>query len=1266
MICFCCWSCVLLALYLLLRSFRSLSHSRTHFFLRVNATTFRLLNLQACLAEQEEKERSATDPTSPRLIPTLALPTDDEASQSVQPVEPTRAHMTLDLGHEPTDSAVLVAQSTVQKTTRVIRRTILQNGREISVEEQVQEDDRSVKDPKSSQKRKTARPAAVQIPSPFGVVEEPTFPEDEPQKPDEKGSVEITDVTDQYKQDEGALPTVEDSSSEADNPTASTDEIVEIHEVLEDVPSPAESPKVASDVVEVSHDVADATSNIRRQTSVMFETLQEHEEEAEDDYKESTGADEKDSSTSQSTRESEKISLDEPTLAKGSIPVDAESLETERSEEGELKMAKERRRSSSRHSSSSSDSSTSTNITLLEPEATLQQTVTKSDEPDSSPKDLPPNDDTTSTNITLLEPEVPIQQTVSIAAAEPESSQEKDLPSYPTKEMSQLTEDQTINFDQVAEKFSEKLVSEVLKETIEIGIAAEPTQVAVALLRLPESKTEDELVMSVSTTNLDDAKQSIMSGGSLDADELDQRGTATPSTGKASPEQSESKEEHELEAFELLKRTEEPSSDKVTPEPSENKKEQEPDTTADAEEVTSEQKETNDEHHEVAVATLESSTQPILVEDEPKQTAASSSELKEQPIESQKPSSDDNDMPRKKPEPKSEKAKKKKAKGKKRPGIPADTSKPLAKDDQPAAEPSMAESSEVAAVAPTVDERVTKKEQGQVPVIPSATEPEAEEKVVQLAESIVNTLPDLIHQLVNAENLLASKEDSIETDDQADPDLSKEEELAKERGDALNTLMEHRGSLAPTLGDNTPGPPEGEILEQEVSPLSEERATSEHMAEQEELQIQWQEIQELLAERLDHLRQGASSSTHTSSVRYLATVTQVTVNESVEERVVKLNDNLEALKTAVQRREVVVIQRIVITIVRTVTEWLETIEYRVYTIKQTKSMDRRIEQIQSLSEEVRVVEETLHTLEEVTEMAVEVVNEETKLLLHKCVKSLKEQVQSVREVTKRSEEEMELIQQRWDVYLTQISTEQERIKDVALQLEQLQSADQQTIQEKLMLLEDIETTVQERLRSVTELLQSGSELVKEAPFYQVPEAAYELLDSINSLEKAVKEERDRLVNKAALTAEYLQTLDEFEQIANLSEALAESKLAASTPDEASQELEKRQRFLFCLSHFLQVLDELEPHLDPATRCQDLHSGLVAKAVAILDHAVSRHESVEMALVSWSQLEQAWLQEDDWFNELQHQLPDLSNGISAQNFAALDETFKVCIFCFSSS
>jgi hypothetical protein len=292
-------------------------------------------------------------------------------------------------------------------------------------------------------------------------------------------------------------------------------------------------------------------------------------------------------------------------------------------------------------------------------------------------------------------------------------------------------------------------------------------------------------------------------------------------------------------------------------------------------------------------------------------------------------------------------------------------------------------------------------------------------------------------------------------------------------------------------------------------------------------------------------------------------------------------------------------------------------------------------------------------------MAVEVVNEETKLILHKCVESLQQQVASVREVTKRGEDEIEQISRQWEDYLSKIGGEETRVRDLALRLLQLQTAEEQSIEDKLLQLEDVETGIEERLQGIAELLQRGQELIKVAPFYRVPENAYALLDAIKSLEEVVRDERNKLLHKAAVTAEYRQTLEEFAEIVLLLQTLAESKLVAPTPSEAAQELDNRQRFLFSLSHFRQVLDGLEIHLDLATRsqCQQLHQDLVAQADAILQRAVQRQEGVEMGLVSWGHLEQQWLAEDDWFRELLLKLPDTTN-VSAHKFPELIEAFKV--------
>ena len=538
--------------------------------------------------------------------------------------------------------------------------------------------------------------------------------------------------------------------------------------------------------------------------------------------------------------------------------------------------------------------------------------------------------------------------------------------------------------------------------------------------------------------------------------------------------------------------------------------------------------------------------------------------------------------------------------------------------------------------------------------------------IVELGQHVLDTLPDLVGKLVSMEAHLPVKEQVCPTQEAAHAAVTLVDEIDQGQGDesggqdvAVAQHMEHRECASPTLGENTPGPPvESEAAPERLAITATYSRTSERTGEELELETQWHQVQNLLASRLDQL-ESARSSTQTSSVRYLATVTQVTVAESVEERIVKLQDDFSTLKTAIMRKEVVVIQRVIITIVRTVTEWLETIEYRVYTIKQTNSIDRKIEECKSLQEEVRVVEESLQTLEEVTELAVEVINEETKVMLHKCVRSLQHQVQVIGQVTKRSEEEIQQIKRKWDDYLNRISQEEDKIKQLVAQMDSLLNSDQEHAEHKLIWLEDIETCTQERLAAMSELMAVGSDLIKEIPFYDIPGHIYDLYDTIKGLEGSLQDERDKLLHRAALTAEYRQTLEEFADIVQLSHVLTESKMTGRNAQEAVQEMEKRQRFLFCLSHLLHVLETLEGNLDPFTRsqCQQLHTRLVAEASAILETAQQKQQHMDLALQLVCQLEEEWNVEEDFYEQLLEQIPDLSS-ISADHFDPLTQSLQV--------
>ena len=194
-------------------------------------------------------------------------------------------------------------------------------------------------------------------------------------------------------------------------------------------------------------------------------------------------------------------------------------------------------------------------------------------------------------------------------------------------------------------------------------------------------------------------------------------------------------------------------------------------------------------------------------------------------------------------------------------------------------------------------------------------------------------------------------------------------------------------------------------------------------------------------------------------------------------------------------------------------------------------------------------------------------------------------------------------------------------------------------------------------------ISAGNCLIKETP-YNIPDNTYALLDTIKSISNSVQDERNKVLHKMALTSEYQQTLEEFAEIVQLSQALVDSKLTAHHPHQAMRELEKRQRFLFGFRHFLTVLQNLKQYLDPIAKSlhEELHSELVSQAQTILQEAVQRQEKMETILDSWHDLDAKWLQEENWFQELQLRIPDTSS-ISADKFYEMDVTFNVSFFFF---
>lgn len=152
------------------------------------------------------------------------------------------------------------------KTTRTIRRTIIQNGTEITVEEKIDDSHQS----SPIRRRMTS---ITKVPSPFGIVEEPIFPTVEAMRQD-GSSVEITDVTDQHEADaEGRCDT----------------ETVEIREVLDAqqvVPTPSTAQVTVVESTEpifgdTLHEVDEEEESISKEPETTVNAREERTEEIE-------------------------------------------------------------------------------------------------------------------------------------------------------------------------------------------------------------------------------------------------------------------------------------------------------------------------------------------------------------------------------------------------------------------------------------------------------------------------------------------------------------------------------------------------------------------------------------------------------------------------------------------------------------------------------------------------------------------------------------------------------------------------------------------------------------------------------------------------------------------------------------------------------------------------------------------------------------------------------------------------------------------------
>lgn len=414
-----------------------------------------------------------------------------------------------------------------------------------------------------------------------------------------------------------------------------------------------------------------------------------------------------------------------------------------------------------------------------------------------------------------------------------------------------------------------------------------------------------------------------------------------------------------------------------------------------------------------------------------------------------------------------------------------------------------------------------------------------------------------------------------------------------------------------------------------------------------EIGIRWNQTQAI--ERVKNL-QNANRTTHLSDVLYLATLHEIITEESIEERNFNVQQNLNAVREAVVKRDVVEIQQTVITTVQTITTWLETIEYRIYLARQQTAdgpSKERVQVLSNLKSEISSIESNVAELQSTLDEAGDVYNEEDRNRMRNYIESLQQQVKVIEEVTEENEQLAVADLSRWEEFVIGVSELNKNIGGIKRQLSDLTESDAAP-QTKFNDLEKLENANRTNMVKAVALITTAKGLMRDFPGREIPQEIYANQELTKQIEHNIEIERERVLQLLSLADEYEQTLKEFSQIIDIADALVESPILVRNLEHLEEEMQNHRKFFVNLSHCRAILESLEQNLDSETKAlhSDMHQNLYERARISLDKATGRFQQMSLAASRWTVLEQGMKEEQRWLQVAQQRVPDLSSVTSA--------------------
>ncbi|KAK5645556.1 hypothetical protein RI129_006856 [Pyrocoelia pectoralis] len=464
--------------------------------------------------------------------------------------------------------------------------------------------------------------------------------------------------------------------------------------------------------------------------------------------------------------------------------------------------------------------------------------------------------------------------------------------------------------------------------------------------------------------------------------------------------------------------------------------------------------------------------------------------------------------------------------------------------------------------------------------------------------------------------------------------------------------------LSPTEIADTPLSPSTDVISEEMTrvwtapaPVSKPKSSSADLISAERQaqipsQINWNQIQTL--ERVKNL-QNVQKSTHLSEVLFLASLNEPITEETIEEKNYAVQQNVNALKSAIHRGDVMVIQHTIVTTVETITTWLHTIEYRIYMQRQQTSdgpSREKVEEFSNLKEEIATIENNVKELHAALADTRDIYNEDERNRMKNYVESLESQLRVIEEITQQNEKIVADDFARWQQFINGLENISQLVNDIKKQLNSLIESDASP-QTKLQELEELETLNRSHMLKTVHLISAARGLMRDFPNREIPLEVYTMHDVTKQIDHHIAIQREKSLHLLALAEEYVQTLKEFAHIIEIADALVDSPIAVRSLEHLEEEVQNHRKFFINLSHCRAILESLEENLDSETRAlhSKLHQKLYQRASGILDKAAGRLQQMSLAASRWTVLEQGMKEEQRWLEVARGRVPDLSNVTS---------------------